>query len=243
MMKKRKILSGLFVLTFLAIPTMSEGMHIMEGFLPKGWALFWFAVFIPFFLLGLKKVKETMKKDKNTKLLLGLCAAFVFVLSALKIPSVTGSCSHPTGVGLGAILFGPLTMAVLGLIVLLFQATLLAHGGLSTLGANGFSMAVAGPFISYFVFIVLKKFNINRSVTVFLAAVIGDLGTYIVTSIQLGLAFPDPTLGMMASVTKFLSIFAFTQVPVAIAEGILTVMIYNFIMENFKKESEVLAYE
>jgi cobalt/nickel transport system permease protein len=243
MMKKRKILSGLFVLTFLGIPTVSEGMHIMEGFLPKEWALFWIAVFIPFFLLGLRKVKQTMKKDKNTKLLLGLCAAFVFVLSALKIPSVTGSTSHPTGVGLGAILFGPLTMSVLGLIVLIFQATLLAHGGLSTIGANGFSMAVAGPFISYFVFIVLKKFNVNRSVTVFLAAVIGDLGTYMVTSIQLGLAFPDPTLGVMAAVTKFLGIFAFTQVPVAIAEGILTVMIYNFITENFKKESEVLAYE
>ncbi|MGB3368510.1 MAG: energy-coupling factor ABC transporter permease, partial [Acidaminobacteraceae bacterium] len=221
----------------------SEGMHIMEGFLPKEWALFWFAVFIPFFLLGFRKVKRIMKKDKNTKLLLGLCAAFVFVLSALKIPSVTGSTSHPTGVGLGAILFGPLTMSVLGLIVLIFQATLLAHGGLSTIGANGFSMAVAGPFISYFVFIVLKKFNVNRSVTVFLAAFIGDLGTYMVTSIQLGLAFPDPTLGVMVSVTKFLSIFAFTQVPIAIAEGILTVMIYNFITENFKKESEVLAYE
>lgn len=242
-MKKRKILSALFILTFLMIPTMSEGMHIMEGFLPKGWALFWFLAFAPFFLLGLNKVKKTMKKDKNTKLLLGLCAAFVFVLSALKIPSVTGSCSHPTGVGLGAMLFGPLTMSVLGIIVLIFQATLLAHGGISTLGANGFSMAVAGPFISYFVFITLKKFNVNRSVTVFLAAVIGDLGTYIVTSIQLGLAFPDPTLGTMASVTKFLSIFAFTQVPVAIAEGILTVMIYSFITENFSKESEVLAYE
>lgn len=243
MMKKRKILSILFVLTFLGIPTVSEGMHIMEGYLPKEWALFWFVVFIPFFLLGFRKVKQTMKKDKNTKLLLGLCAAFVFVLSALKIPSVSGSCSHPTGVGLGAILFGPLTMSVLGFIVLLFQATLLAHGGLSTLGANGFSMAVAGPFISYFVFIVLKKFKVNISVTVFLAAVIGDLGTYMVTSLQLGLAFPDPTLGAMASIAKFLSIFAFTQVPVAIAEGILTVMIYNFITENFKKESEVLAYE
>ena len=77
-----------------------------------------------------------------------MCGAFAFVLSALKIPSITGSCSHPTGVGLGAILFGPMTMAVLGLIVLLFQALLLAHGGLTTLGANTFSMAIAGPIVS-----------------------------------------------------------------------------------------------
>ena len=74
-------------------------------------------------------------------------SAYVFVLSALKIPSVTGSCSHPTGTGLSASLFGPSVTAVLGTIVLLFQALLLAHGGLTTLGANVFSMAIAGPFI------------------------------------------------------------------------------------------------
>lgn len=36
-------------------------------------------------------------------------------------------------------------MAVLGTITLLFQALLLAHGGLTTLGANVFSMAIAAP--------------------------------------------------------------------------------------------------
>ena len=66
-------------------------------------------------------------------MILGLSGAFVFILSALKIPSVTGSSSHPTGVGLGSILFGPLAMSVVGSIVLLFQAVLLAHGGLTTL--------------------------------------------------------------------------------------------------------------
>ena len=91
-----------------------------------------------------------------------------FVLSALKIPSVTGSCSHPTGVGLGAILFGPNVMAVLGVIVLLFQAILLAHGGLTTLGANAFSMAIVGPIVSFFTFKILKN-KINKSWAVFIA--------------------------------------------------------------------------
>lgn len=242
-MNKKKVLAGLFVISFMMIPSVSEGMHIMEGYLPKGWALFWFIAFAPFFILGLNRVKKHMKKDVETKLLLGLCAAFVFVLSALKIPSVTGSCSHPTGVGLGAILFGPLTMSVLGLIVLIFQATLLAHGGLTTLGANGFSMAVAGPIVSYAIFKLLSKMNINKSVVVFLAAFLGDIATYVVTSIQLGLAFPDPTLGFGASLVKFLSIFAITQIPVAIAEGILTVMIYGFITESFSKKAEGVVYE
>ena len=77
-----------------------------------------------------------------------MSGAFIFVISSLKIPSVTGSCSHMTGTGLGAILFGPAAVSVLGLIVLLFQAVLLAHGGLTTIGANTFSMAIAGPLVS-----------------------------------------------------------------------------------------------
>ncbi|MCB6480775.1 energy-coupling factor ABC transporter permease, partial [Streptococcus parasanguinis] len=78
--------------------------------------------------------------------------AFIFILSSLKIPSVTGSSSHPTGVGLGTAMFGPSVISVLGTICLLFQALLLAHGGLTTLGANAFSMAVVGPFVGFAVY-------------------------------------------------------------------------------------------
>ncbi|NDB21225.1 MAG: cobalamin biosynthesis protein CbiM, partial [Proteobacteria bacterium] len=98
------------------------------------------------------------------KLTLGMSGAFSFVLSALKIPSVTGSCSHPTGVALGAILFGPGPMMVLGTIVLLFQAIILAHGGLTTLGANVFSMAVVGPIVGYWVFRALRGFGTGPAV-------------------------------------------------------------------------------
>ncbi len=71
-------------------------------------------------------------------MLLAVVAAYAFILSAMKIPSVTGSCSHPTGTGLAAIIFGPFVASVVGVIVLLFQAILLAHGGITTLGANTF---------------------------------------------------------------------------------------------------------
>src|SRR3712207_7226671 len=52
----------------------------------------------------------------------------------------------------------------------------------------------------------------------------GDLMTYVTTSIQLSLAFPDKTGGFIASLEKFMSIFAITQIPLAISEGILTVI-------------------
>ena len=115
---------------------------------------------------------------------------------------------------------------------------LLAHGGITTLGANAFSMAIVGPLVSFGLWKLLKD-KMDKKVVVFLAAALGDLATYTVTSLQLGLAFPDPAAGFLASAAKFLGIFFVTQVPIAIAEGLLTVIIYNFISEN--EEREVLA--
>lgn len=224
--------NGLLVLGMLLVsaPISASAMHIMEGYLPFQWAGLWFALFIPFLLLGLKSVKDLMAKDMNIKLLLGLVAAFAFCLSALKIPSVVGSCSHPTGVGLGAMIFGPLPMVVIGGVVLLLQALLLAHGGLTTLGANGFSMAVAGPFASYGVYKLCLAMKLNKKWAIFFGAMLGDLVTYAVTSFQLGLAFPGSE-GLAVAVAKYLGIFMFTQLPIAVGEGILTVLVYNLLME------------
>ncbi len=237
-MKKWKL--GLFGGMYLILlsPIYSHGMHIMEGFLPPMWAAFWAVATLPFILKGISNLNKIFKNDPNKKLLIALVGAFAFVLSALKLPSVTGSCSHPTGVGLGAILFGPTVMSVLGLIVLLFQAILLAHGGITTLGANAFSMAVVGPLVSFAIFKVMKKSGAKASTAVFCAAALGDLATYMVTSIQLGVAFPDPAGGVMASLVKFLSIFALTQIPLAIGEGLLTTIVYNLLVE-YKHEGGI----
>ncbi|VIH10949.1 cobalamin biosynthesis protein [Clostridioides difficile] len=234
---KQNIKLGVIAALMLIIltPVTSNAMHIMEGYLPVKWSIAWGVIFIPFFLVGLKSIGKIVKQEPKKKVLLALCGAFVFVLSALKIPSVTGSCSHPTGVGLGAIMFGPSVMFVLGTIVLIFQALLLAHGGITTLGANAFSMAIIGPIVSFLIFKALKKKDGNNAMPVFLAAALGDLATYTITSIQLALAFPDPSGGVMASAIKFLGIFFMTQIPIAIAEGILTVIVYNLITENGEK--------
>lgn len=211
------------------MPSTAFAMHIMEGFLPPVWAAVWYIVMIPFVVVGLSSIRKLIREDPSNKMLLGFVGAFAFVLSALKLPSVTGSCSHPTGVGLGAILFGPWVMSVIGMIVLLFQALLLAHGGLTTLGANTFSMAIVGPFVSYATYKLAKKMGASRSVAVFLAAALGDLMTYVVTSFQLAIAFPAEVGGFAASFTKFIGIFALTQVPLAISEGLLTVIVVNLL--------------
>lgn len=204
-------------------------MHIMEGYLPLEHALGWSAVSAPFVGLGAWRLSRRMKDDPESRLFLGASGGFSFVLSALKLPSVTGSCSHPTGIGLGAILFGPWCMGVLGTAVLLFQALFLAHGGLTTLGANAFSMAIAGSWIAWGAWRAALVLKASPAVAAFLAATISDLGTYVVTSLQLAFAFPDPVSGFAGSSVKFLGVFAATQVPLAVSEGLLTVLVLNLL--------------
>lgn len=215
----------------IMVPQAAYAMHIMEGFLPVKWAIFWWVLAIPFLVLGIRKISQIIKEDPELKMMLGLSGAFAFILSALKIPSVTGSSSHPTGVGLGTILFGPFVMTVIGFIVLTFQTLLLAHGGITTLGANTFSMAIVGPLVTYGLYRAGKKGGLPLGLTVFTAAALGNLATYAMTSIQLALAFPAEVGGFAASLAKFMGIFAVTQIPLAISEGLLTVLLINLLLK------------
>ena len=243
MSKKQKkiiVLTSMFALTFGIVPNVSA-MHIMEGYLPGGFCIAWGVICVPFLIAGFMSIKKTLNEHRNLITLLAMSGAFVFVISSLKIPSVTGSCSHMTGTGLGAILFGPSAVSILGIIVLLFQAILLAHGGLTTLGANTFSMAIAGPFVSYGIFFVCKKCRVNKHISIFLAATLGDLFTYCVTAVQMALAHHADTT-IMGAMGKFLLVFAPTQLPLAIIEGIITVLIIMGLETYAKPELRTIGF-
>ena len=206
-------------------------MHIMEGFLPWQWCLVWWIIAIPFIVLGVLELRKLLKQDREYLPLLGVCGAFIFILSALKLPSVTGSCSHPTGTGLSVMCFKPYITAVIGFVVLLFQALLLAHGGLSTLGANMVSMAIGGPIVGYLVYKLLKNTSVNIFVTVFCVAAVADIVTYLITSFELAVAYPAAVGGIAASFAAFFVIFAITQVPLSILEGLVLALVFKYILE------------
>ena len=236
MSKKEKqilILASAFALTFGIVPNVSA-MHIMEGYLPGSFCIAWGVLCVPFLIAGFMSIKKTLNEHRNLVTMLAMSGAFIFVISSLKIPSVTGSCSHMTGTGLGAILFGPAAVSILGLIVLLFQAIL------TTIGANTFSMAIAGPFVSYGIYKLCQKLKVNKWVSVFLAASLGDLFTYCVTAGQLAIAHnADTTFGV--ALGKFMMIFAPTQVPLAIIEGIITVVIFMGLETYAKPELRAMG--
>lgn len=223
---EKKLMSFSIVASLvLCVPQSASAMHIMEGYLSPAFCIGWGAVCIPFLAAGIIAIRRLAQEHRKSILLLAMAGAFIFVISSLKIPSVTGSCSHMTGTGLGAILFGVPTTSVLGLIVLVFQALLLAHGGLTTLGANTFSMAIAGPMLTWGLYQAGKKLKLPKLLNVFIAAMLGDILTYCITSIQLALAYPSAEGGIWASMAEFLAVFAPTQLPLAIIEGILTMLV------------------
>ncbi len=199
-------------------------MHILDGYLSPEWCAVWFIIAIPFVVYGAKKVIELMREHPEQKMTVALAGAFIFLLSSLKIPSVTGSSSHPTGTSFSAVIYGISATAFLATIVLVFQLLLLAHGGLTTLGANIISMGVCGPLLGMLVWALLRKMKINIPISMFFAAFFADLFTYVVTSFEM---FLDHG-GFM----EFMTVFAVTQIPLSIVEGILFFMFATYLVNN-----------
>jgi len=240
--EKNILFFSIALAAFSLSPVSASAMHIMEGFLPLEYSIAWGAVCIPFLVLGFMRLRRTFQDNRRSLILLAMSGAFIFVISSLKIPSVTGSCSHMTGTGLAAILFGVPATSVLAIIVLIFQAILLAHGGLTTLGANTFSMGIIGPVLTVLLFKAGKKLKINQLLNVFIASALGCLFTYCITAFQLAVAYPSEVGGVAASLVKFLGVFAPTQIPLAIVEGMLTVLVIIG-MESFaKKELSSISF-
>jgi len=202
----------------------------MEGFLPLEWCIVWWIVALPCLMIGLYQLKKILAADREALPLLGVTGGFIFILSSLKLPSVTGSCSHPTGTGLSTISFGPWITSVICAIVLLFQSLFLAHGGLSVLGANIVSMGIVGPLVGYAVYRMLRNTSVNMYLIVFLVTAIADMFTYVMTSLELALAYPAETGGFVSSFVLFMVIFAITQIPLAVVEGLVLALVFKYIV-------------
>jgi cobalt/nickel transport system permease protein len=76
---------------------------------------------------------------------------------------------------------------------------------------------------------------------VFVGVALADLATYGTTSLQLALAFPDAETGLAGALAKFLGIFGVTQVPLAIGEGLLGVLLFRVLTVNARPELERLG--
>jgi cobalt/nickel transport system permease protein len=227
---------GLFVYCLSA--NNAYAMHISEGILPFSWAALWFGVAFPFVAYGIWRLKVIAKTDLSFKPLVGLMAAFVFIISCMPIPvPIAGTCSHPCGTGLSGILVGPGISILVAAVALLVQAFFLAHGGLSTWGANIVSMGVMGSFAGYLTFKALRSIKVNLAIAGFVAGLFADWATYLTTSFELasGLRGDSPFMPLFL---KILVAFIPTQLPLGILEGAMTA---GMVVLLYKKRPDLLV--
>ena len=151
MTRREKILLKA-VIAFAAVAAVapaSNAMHIMEGYLPADTAWHGGVICLPFLIAGFISLRNKVRENRRSMTLIAMAGRLYFRDLITEDTVCHGELFAYDGDRAGAILFGPAAVSVLGIIVLIFQAVLLAHGGLTTLGANTFSMAVAGPLVSF----------------------------------------------------------------------------------------------
>lgn len=222
----------------LVITPDAFAMHISEGILPFNWTLFWYILAMPFVAWGLFKLKKQSSSDLSFKPLAGLMAAAVFIISCMPIPVPTaGTCSHPCGTGISAILVGPAISILISAVALLIQALFLAHGGLSTWGANIVSMGVMGSLAGFLTFRLFRSMKINIAVCGFMAGLFTDWATYLTTSVELasGIRGDSPFTPLF---WKILIAFIPTQLPLGILEGAMTA---GMVVLLYKKRPDILV--
>ncbi len=233
MAKNRKkplsVCGAALIPNFLILASPVHAMHISEGILPLGWAGLWLAIALPFVALGLRDLRLFCKSSHFAMPLIGLVGAAVFIISCMPVPvPIAGSCAHPCGTGLAAILVGPFITVLITSIALLLQALFLAHGGLTTLGADICSMGVAGAFIGCGVFRLARTFRVPVFAAALMAGLFSDWATYSATSFQLASALHGS--GSFTSMfTALLLAFMPTQIPLGLVEGIVTAVAYTFV--------------
>lgn len=216
----------------------AHAMHISEGILPFNWAAVWFLVAAPFVAYGLHKLKRISAIDLSFKPLVGLMAAVVFIISCMPVPVPSaGTCSHPCGTGISGILVGPGISILITAAALLIQALFLAHGGLSTWGANIVSMGVMGSFAGFLTFKALRSMKINMAVCGFMAGLFADWATYLATSVELAAGIRG-SAPFMPLFWKIVIAFIPTQLPLGILEGAMTA---GAVMLLYKKRPDLLV--
>ncbi len=238
--KIRSLLSSLITvfILFLSFANDAHAMHISEGILPFNWAALWAFVAAPFVAYGLYRLKKLSSLDLSFKPFVGFMAAVVFIISCMPVPVPTaGTCSHPCGTGISGILVGPAISILISAAALLIQALFLAHGGLSTWGANIVSMGVMGSFAGYFTFKALRSIKVNMTIAGFMAGLFADWATYLTTSVQLaaGIRGDSPFLSLF---WKVLIAFLPTQLPLGVLEGAMTA---GMVALLYKKRPDLLV--
>ncbi|MCC6345821.1 MAG: cobalt transporter CbiM [Nitrospirales bacterium] len=163
-------------------------MHVPDGYLSPQTYVPLYGVSFVFWSIALRKMKRELSSRSTPYL--AMAAAFSFLIQMLNIPIPGGTTGHAVGAGITALLLGPWTAVIAVSMVLIIQAIVFGDGGITAIGANCFNMAVVMPFVSYWVFrLVRGKATGERrlSPAAFLAGYTGLVAAAVVTAVEFGI--------------------------------------------------------
>jgi cobalt/nickel transport system permease protein len=137
-------------------------MHIPDNYLsPATCAVMAIAV-APIWALSVKKVAKDTPREKIP--LLGIGAAFSFLIMMLNVPLPGGTTGHAVGGALLGALLGPYAACISISVALLIQALVFGDGGILSFGANCFNMAFVIPFAGYAIYKFIKDRTKSRKI-------------------------------------------------------------------------------
>lgn len=222
-------------------------MHIPDNYLSPSTCAVLAAAMVPVWTIAVRKVKSEVTSIKMP--LLGIGAAFSFLMMMFNLPLPGGTTGHAVGGVLLAILLGPYSACISVSVALLIQALLFGDGGILAFGANCFNMAFVMPFLGYFIFKFLKDRVRSPKGEVAVVAIASYIGLNVaafLTSVEFGI---QPLLFTNEAGQALYSPYALNvSIPAmmiphllvaGVIEALFTVVIYSFI----KRVSPGTIYE
>ena len=125
-------------------------MHIPDGYLSPSTCATLYALAAAGWYSALKRIKRLLAT--RTIPLISVCGAFAFVVMMFNVPLPGGTTGHAVGVTVATIVLGPWGSILSISLALAIQALFFGDGGITTLGANCFNMAIVGSFVAYAVY-------------------------------------------------------------------------------------------
>jgi len=171
----------------LSIWLITTAMHIPDGYLSPVTCLIMFLLVLPFWIIGLRRIRETM--NARSVPLIALMASFSFIIMMFNVPLPGGTTGHAVGAALAAILLGPEVATIAVSIALLIQALFFGDGGILAFGANCFNMAVVIPYVSYYIYRAFYKSSPTSSSRRVIGAAVGGWVGVTVAAFLAGVEF------------------------------------------------------
>ncbi len=219
----------------------TTAMHIPDGYLSPVSSLVMFALVLPFWVIGVRKIRGSM--NARSVPLIALLAAFAFVVMMFNVPLPGGTTAHAVGASLAAILLGPETATIAVSIALVIQAVFFGDGGILAIGANSFNMAVVVPYLASGVYRLFSHGRPANSPRRLVGAALGGWIGLTVAALFAGIEFGlQPLLFKAADGTPLYAPYSLAiaipamviphALTASVVEGLLTALILAYLQRS-----------